>query len=82
VLRPAGRGAEVVRDGRVLYVIHEPVVGDADSASVPARYEVGLNSIGVVVEHRSVDVQYPLLVDPVVAENYDFRNSNPYPQRG
>jgi len=64
-------GAEVLAgDGRQLAYVNVPRAVDAQGVEVPVTLEVEGRSLIVDVPHRSMDVAYPLLVDPEVIENW------------
>jgi hypothetical protein len=63
-------GARVVRDGDGILGISPPSATDAQGAQVPARMEVEGDSARLVVPHRRGDWAYPILVDPLVWDDY------------
>ena len=63
-------GAEVERNGEVLTRILAPTATDAQGADVPVAMEVDGNAIVLEVAHREMEVAYPLLVDPAIAEDW------------
>jgi RHS repeat-associated protein len=68
VLQPEpGGGVAVVKAGATLVVIRPPVAADGQGKSVPASLQIlDPSHIAVTVAHRSADVAYPILVDPLV----------------
>jgi RHS repeat-associated protein len=71
VLRTSpGGGVAIVRGGQTLIVVHAPVATDSQGQSVPAELSiVDSEHIAITVKHRHADVDYPILVDPIV-ENW------------
>jgi|HubBroStandDraft_4_1064222.scaffolds.fasta_scaffold05999_2 hypothetical protein len=65
-LRAADGGALIVRDGKALARVYEPVARDAQGTAVPVTMEVSGDEIVVMVALRGRDVAYPVLVDPEV----------------
>jgi sugar lactone lactonase YvrE len=64
-------GAEVLAgDGSLLAYVNAPHAVDAQGAEVPVTLEVEGDDLIIDVPHRSMDVAYPLLVDPEVIENW------------
>jgi YD repeat-containing protein len=64
-------GAEVLADdGSQLGHVNAPRAVDAQGAEVPVTLEVEGDALIIDVPHRSMDVAYPLLVDPEVIENW------------
>ncbi len=66
-------GAEVVRGGQTLATAQAPLAVDAQGKDVPVSFEIDGNVLKIKVAHRSMDVAYPLLVDPtfeLVTENW------------
>jgi hypothetical protein len=63
--RPSG-AAEIVRGGERMGLISPPLAFDADLERLEVRYEVEGDRLVVVFPHRSQDILYPALVDPVV----------------
>jgi sugar lactone lactonase YvrE len=72
VLRPSENGgAEVLAgDGNLLTNVNPPRAVDAQGTEVPTTLSVEGESLVVGVPHRSMDVAYPILVDPEVVENW------------
>jgi YD repeat-containing protein len=59
-------GAEVVSDeGEIVGVVPPPHALDAQGTQVPVSLEVEGDSIVLGVEHRAMDLAYPILVDPL-----------------
>lgn len=66
-LREDGEGgAEVLRDGERLIRIPAPYALDAQGADVPVAMRVEGNRLALAIEHREMDVAYPLLLDPIL----------------
>lgn len=65
-------GAEVVDDqGKVLAIVTAPQAVDAQGNEVPVSLSVDEGSLVLEVDHREMDVTYPLYVDPqVIEENW------------
>jgi len=63
-------GAVVTRDGQRLTVVQPPMAVDAQGQDVPARLEVVGDGLVVSVAHRNADLAYPILVDPVIQNNW------------
>lgn len=62
-------GAEVVaEDGTILYRIPRPVSTDAQGSEIPTTLEIEGSSMVVQVPHREQEVDYPVLVDPVIQD--------------
>lgn len=72
-LEPAfdGLGAVIERDGRPLATVTPPLAFDADGTYVPVEMDVVADQLVLSTEHRSVDLKYPILVDPVI-EQFNF----------
>jgi Ca2+-binding RTX toxin-like protein len=63
-------GAEVVdSSGAVLVTVPPPSAVDAQGTEVPVELGVKGSSLLVDAPHRSVDIAYPVLVDPELVEN-------------
>ncbi|MEA2439363.1 MAG: hypothetical protein QOH76_787 [Thermoleophilaceae bacterium] len=75
--RSDGRAIDVTRAGRRVATVGAPAAVDADGRPVEASYSLTGNTIVVDVAHRQGDYRYPVLVDPSLTEQYDFRSSNP-----
>lgn len=71
-LRPGvGQAAAVARLGGSRSVsISRPVAVDAGGQPVPVTFRVEDNGLTLHVDHQSRDYQYPILVDPVVREEF------------
>ena len=69
-------GAEVVREGERLIRIPAPLAFDAQGADVPVAMRVEGDSLVLAVEHRGLDVAYPLLVDPQAVQENWYDNGN------
>ena len=70
-LRPDGEGgAQVLRDGQVLASVRPPSALDAQGAEVPVSMDVQGTELALSIKHRTMDVAYPLLLDPIVDEWY------------
>jgi RHS repeat-associated protein len=80
-LRAADGGALIVRDGKALARLSEPVARDAQGTAVPVTMEVSGDEIVVMVALRGRSVDYPVLVDPEVvtitksSEHWTFEGS-------
>jgi RHS repeat-associated protein len=61
--------AEIVRDGKVIASAAPPVAVDADGERVPMSYRVEGDRLLVKVAHSEGDYRYPILADPLVADN-------------
>lgn len=68
--RPSPGGAEVMAGAERLASIAEPSAFDADGAPVDVTMRVENGALVLSVPHRSADVAYPVLVDPVITEEY------------
>ena len=70
---PDGSGAAVVQRGdEVVATISAPVARDAQGRTVPVSYLVTGSSLTIALQHRSQEVAYPILIDPVL----DFQHWN------
>ncbi len=70
-LRSDGQGgAEVLREGEILARVPAPIAVDAQGADVPVSMHVEESDLVLEVAHRSMDVAYPLLVDPAILEDW------------
>lgn len=67
---PDATAVEIVKGGTVIDTISPPVAADADGTSIPATYRLDGNRLTIEVTHRSLDVKYPIVVDPDVLEVY------------
>jgi YD repeat-containing protein len=64
-------GAEVVSpDEEVLYRISAPRALDAQGTAVPATMAVKGEEIILQIQHRQMDVAYPIYLDPEITENW------------
>lgn len=70
----AAGSAIVVRDGKPVTVVRAPAAFDAQGASVPVRMDVLGERLVLTVEHRDADLAYPLLVDPIIEDYWDWAN--------
>ncbi len=71
-LRPDGHGgAEVSRDGSSIAVIPAPSALDAQGTDLPVAMQVAGSTLLLTIEHRSMDVMYPLLVDPAISDSWN-----------
>jgi hypothetical protein len=68
-------GAEVVRGDERLVTIMPPTATDAQGRPVPAKLDVSGSTLTVTVAHRSADYAYPILLDPVVREEWWWRDN-------
>src|SRR6476646_2413762 len=57
-------GAQVTLEGQVLADVPPPLAFDAQGVEVPVQLQVNGNDLVLDVAHRSMDVAYPILVDP------------------
>ncbi|MDQ3729430.1 MAG: hypothetical protein M3355_07545, partial [Actinomycetota bacterium] len=64
-LRPYAGGAEVVKDGRRVMLVHPPSASDAQGQSVPVELKVAGEVIELSIAHRDRDLAYPIQVDPL-----------------
>ncbi|HEX8123781.1 MAG TPA: hypothetical protein VF549_21200 [Solirubrobacteraceae bacterium] len=67
-------GAEIVRDGKRLASILPPSAVDAQGRAVATSLEVHGTTLVVRVPHRAADHAYPVLVDPIVREEWYWRD--------
>jgi hypothetical protein len=74
--RSDGQGIDVARDGRTVATIARPVAADADGKPVPATYAIKDRLLRIDVPHRGGSFRYPLLIDPSLTEQFDFRSSS------
>jgi len=79
-LKPAmeGLAAEVRRDGETIATISPPTAFDADGTAVPVEMLIEGDRLVLDVAHRSGDLKYPLIVDPIT-ESDDFTAGAPCP---
>lgn len=68
-----GRAAEITTGDAVVASIPAAVATDAQKQPVPVAYQVDGSTLHVHVLHRSADVAYPVMVDPIV--NYTWEGS-------
>jgi YD repeat-containing protein len=81
LLRSDGQGgAEVIdAEGRRVAFLPAPLATDAQGAEVPVSMTVEGNSVIAEVAHRSMDVAYPLLVDPeLVTDAWYWEGGNTF----
>jgi YD repeat-containing protein len=71
-----GAGAKVTRAGRVIAQVPAPNAVDAENSFVPVKMRVSGDELALTVAHRSMDVAYPLLVDPRIV-TYKVERSSP-----
>lgn len=64
------RGVEIVKDGQVLAAMPPPLVQDSEGVDLPAWYELSGQNVVVRFPHHDADVEYPLIVDPVINDSY------------
>jgi VCBS repeat protein len=69
------KGVEIVDHGEVAATVAPPSAIDADGQKVPAHYELDGSRLSVVVDHRSGDFRYPILIDPYVVDLFAWRDS-------
>jgi len=70
-------GAEVLGgDGGLIANVNPPHAVDAQGTDVPVSLSVERGSLVVDVPHRSMDLAYPVLVDPEVVENWSGWNDS------
>jgi hypothetical protein len=78
-LRPDGRGgAEVIRDTEQLARIPAPTALDAQGSVVPVTMRIEGTQLVLKIEHRGMDLSYPLLLDPTIQENWYDNNNDWY----
>lgn len=68
-LRPAGGRRsqfEIIRGREILATISQPLASDAAGTEVPVRARASGSLLELDVEHRSRDVRYPLMIDPII----------------
>jgi hypothetical protein len=65
-------GAKVARGKQALLTIAPPRAFDADGEAVPAVYRVTGNRLRIDVRHADGDFRYPIVVDPLVNEDFYF----------
>ncbi len=63
-------GAKVAREGETVASVPSPTAVDAQGADIPVQMKVEGTELVLEVAHRSMDVAYPALVDPIVDEWY------------
>ncbi|MGB7685840.1 MAG: Ig-like domain-containing protein, partial [Solirubrobacterales bacterium] len=75
-LRADGQGgAEVVDSaGKSLAIVPAPWAVDAQGDEIPVTMAVEDSALVLAVQHRSLDVAYPLLVDPEIIEHWESWN--------
>ncbi len=70
-LQPDGEGgAQVSREGEALARIPAPVATDAQGAEVPVATSVEGSELVLQVSHRSLDLAYPILIDPAIVDEW------------
>lgn len=70
-LRSDGEGgAQVAREGDVLARVPAPSALDAQGAEVPVEMSVEGETLVLDVPHREMEIAYPVLVDPAIAEDW------------
>ena len=69
---------DVVKGDEVIGSASAPVVWDADGEPLPATQEVVGDRLVVGVAHRDRDVNYPVVIDPIVWQ-YNLRQENDWP---
>jgi RHS repeat-associated protein len=72
-----GDGIRVVRGDKDALRIPPPVAWDADGQPVEVAVTAEKNALLLAVPHRSRDVSYPVVVDPLIYESYEQWNTNP-----
>lgn len=75
-VRKSGRGAEIARGRDRLGFVNPPLAWDADNRRVAVRLSVTRDRLRLVVRHRSADVAYPVMVDPLI-ENFQHWRTDP-----
>jgi RHS repeat-associated protein len=74
-VRQAGGGSrpvEVIKEGQVLAVVMPPSAEDAAGTAVPVSMSVSGDTLTLSVDEHSGEYEYPIEVDPTVAEINDF----------
>ena len=71
-LRPVPGGAAEVTNpaGEIMAEVQKPTAVDAQGTDIPVTLEVEGDSVVLRVEHRQLDVAYPVLVDPDFIAEY------------
>jgi RHS repeat-associated protein len=65
-IQERGPGFAVVRNGVAQLMVTRPVAVDADGGAVALTTQIDESGLVIDIPHRSADVEYPLLVDPVI----------------
>ncbi len=64
---------EIVQGDRLIGLVRSPFAVDADHQDIPVTYALDGDVLELRVPHRSEDVTYPVLVDPIIEEwNQNF----------
>jgi hypothetical protein len=71
----ANPGAEVVRGKQRLATVMPPTARDAQGRDVATRFVLNGDTLTVHVDHRAADHAYPILVDPIVREEWWWRDN-------
>jgi hypothetical protein len=71
-----GEGVEVMRGTERVATISAPVAFDADGVRVAASYVLEGETMRIHVGHRGEDLRYPLILDPVLAEDQRHWHEN------
>lgn len=75
LVQEAGDGSAVVqRDGKRLTAVRPPFAIDAQGADVPVTMAVRGDQLVLSVQHRDVDLAYPVLVDPIIEDYWGYPN--------
>jgi hypothetical protein len=74
--RSDGRGIDITRNNHLIASVGAPTAIDADGTRVAASYELAGTTLVIRVQHRARNYRYPLLVDPSLTEQFDFRSTN------
>lgn len=71
-------GAEIVDpEGNRIAAIPAPVATDAQGTAVPITMALEESSVIVQIAHQSMDVAYPILMDPVVDDAWYWETNGP-----
>ena len=66
----AAEGVRIAKDGRALARISAPVAVDAGGLSLPVKYAIRDGDLAIHVDHRGLDVEYPIAIDPVMEQDW------------
>jgi hypothetical protein len=73
---PTSGQIAIVRGDEKLATISPPVAYDADGTQVEASYVLNGSTLIARVAHRSADAHYPVVLDPVVVDNFQHWYTN------